>query len=117
MEISGTIVQLLPEMGGTNKSGNPWRKREYVLETADQYPKKILFQVWGEKIDQYNLQQGDQATVSIDLESREYNGKWYTVVKAWKVQKGGSGSMPPTYTEGELPPPPPPSSDLDDLPF
>ena len=77
MEISGTIVQILPEVGGTSKAGNAWRKQEYILETKDQYPKKICFNAWGEKIDQFGLQAGDDATVSCDVESREYNGKWY----------------------------------------
>ena len=45
---------------------------------------------WGDKIDQFNLQQGEAVEVSVDLESREYNGRWYTDVKAWKVSRPGS---------------------------
>ena len=120
MEITGTIIQILPEVGGTGKTGNPWRKQDYILETKDQYPKKICFNAWGEKIDQFALQAGDEATVSFDIESREYNGRWFTEVKAWSVRKGTALSQsenptspPPVYSS----PPPLPPTDADDLPF
>ncbi len=75
-----------------------WRKQEYVLETAGQYPKKVCFMAWGDKIDQFNIKQGETVEVSVDLESREYNGRWYTDVKAWKVSKDGdSGYRENTY--------------------
>lgn len=86
LEISGKIVELLPEKSGQSANGE-WRKREYVLETEAQYPKKICFMAWGDKIDQFVLKQGERVTVSVDLESREYNGRWYTDVKAWKVAR------------------------------
>ncbi|MDG2257857.1 MAG: DUF3127 domain-containing protein [Paracoccaceae bacterium] len=91
MEIFGKIVQLLPEKSGTTANGE-WRKREYVLETGAQYPKKICFMVWGDKIDQFSIQQGENLKVSIDLESREYNDRWYTDVKAWKVSRDESSA-------------------------
>jgi hypothetical protein len=118
MEITGTIVQILPEVGGTGKTGNPWRKQEYILETKDQYPKKICFNVWGDKIDQFALQNGEEATVSFDVESKEYNGRWFTEVKAWGIRKGSGSSnqtemsAPPVYSAPPLPP-----SDSDELPF
>ena len=86
MEISGKIIELLPEKSGQSTNGG-WRKREYVLETEAQYPKKVCFMAWGDKIDQFGLKQGERVTVSVDLESREYNGRWYTDVKAWKVAR------------------------------
>ncbi len=92
MEINGKIVHILNEQSGNGKNG-VWRKKEYVLETTGNYPKKICFVVWGEKIDQFNLQQGENVQVGIEIESREYNGKWYTDVKAWKVDKGGAASQ------------------------
>lgn len=85
MEIQGKIIQLLPEQSGAGKNGQ-WRKREYVLETQDQYPKKLCFNLWGEKIDQNPVKVGDSVKVLFDLESREFNGKWYTDVKAWKIE-------------------------------
>ncbi len=89
MEISGRVVEILPEKSGTSANGT-WRKQEYVLETDGQYPKKICFMAWGEKIDQFEILQDESLTVSVDLESREYNGRWYTDVKAWKVSRVGA---------------------------
>ena len=89
MEISGKIIELLEAKSGQSANGE-WRKQEYVLETEAQYPKKVCFMAWGDKIDQFDIKKGEQLTVSIDLESREYNGRWYTDVKAWKVSRGGA---------------------------
>ncbi len=95
MEITGKIIQSLPEQGGTSRSGNAWRKKEYVLETQETYPKKVCFNFFGDRIDQYKMEVGDLMKVSFDLESREYNGRWYTDVRAWKAEKAGAdGSMP-----------------------
>jgi hypothetical protein len=91
LEIKGKIVELLPEKSGQSANGE-WRKQEYILETGGQYPKKICFMAWGDKIDQFNIKQGEMVEVSVDLESREYNGRWYTDVKAWKVSKDGATS-------------------------
>ncbi len=91
MEINGKIIELLPEKTGETGNG-PWRKQEYILETDGQYPKKVCFMVWGDKIDQFEIKQGEDLVVSIDLESREYNGRWYTDVKAWKVSRAGEGA-------------------------
>jgi hypothetical protein len=91
MEISGKIVLVLNEQSGNGKNG-VWRKKEYVLETPGNYPKKICFVVWNEKIDQFSLQQGENVQVGVEIESREYNGKWYTDIKAWKVDKGGAAT-------------------------
>lgn len=93
MEISGKIIQVLQEQGGTGRNG-AWRKQDYILETAGQYPKKVCMTVWGDKIDQFSLKEGQDVTAGIEVESREYNGKWYTDVKAWKVDKQGAGQSP-----------------------
>ena len=94
MEINGKIIELLPEKSGESANG-PWRKQEYILETDSNYPKKICFMAWGDKIGEFNLQQGENVEVSVDLESREYNGRWYTDVKAWKVSKDGMNANKP----------------------
>ena len=88
MEISGKIIQILPEQSGESARG-PWRKQEYVLETDGQYPKKICFMAWGDKIDEFAIRETETVTAAINLESREYNGRWYTDVKAWKVSRDG----------------------------
>ncbi len=88
MEVQGRIIMVSPEVGGTSKAGNEWRKQEYILETQGQYPKKICFSLWGDRIDTFAIEEGEDVTVSIDIESREYNGRWYTEVRAYKVQRG-----------------------------
>lgn len=114
MEVTGRVIKILPLVTGTGKNGI-WKKQEFVLETTAQISKKICFSLWGEKIDQANLMEGDEAEVMFDLESREYNGRWFTEARAWKVvRKSGAPPVPP----GEEPPPPlyEPVAD-DDMPF
>ncbi len=92
MDINGKVIQVMTEQTGQGKNGQ-WRKLEFVIETSSQqYPKKICFSIWGEKIDSANLKMGDDVVVSFDPESREYNGKWYTDLRAWKVIKNASGN-------------------------
>jgi hypothetical protein len=94
MEITGQIIQLLPEVTGTGRSGNSWRKQEFILETRGQYPRKVCMSLWGDKIDQFALQSGAEITASVELESREYNGRWYTDVRAWKIAAAHNGVGP-----------------------
>lgn len=98
MEITGTIIKVLPLQSGQGKNGT-WTKQEYVIETDGQYPKKICFSLWGERIDSANIKEGELLTISFDIESREYNGKWYSQINAWKVAKA-SDQKP---VEDELP--------------
>lgn len=100
MEITGKIIECLPLKSGQSANGE-WRKQEYVLETDSQYPKKVCFMVWGEKVEQFAIQQGENVEVSIDIESREYNGRWYTDVKAWKVSRNTSVDDRVSSTFGE----------------
>jgi len=93
MDIKGKVIQLLPPQTGAGKKGQ-WKKQEFVIETQAQYPKKVCLSMWGDKIDQFNLSVGDMVNVSVDLESREYNGRWYTEARAWKLDKSGSSSTP-----------------------
>ena len=90
MEISGKIIQVLPLQTGVAKnSGNPWQSQSYVLETQEQFPRKVCFEVFGEqRIKENACQLDDLVTVSFDIESREFNGRWYTSVRAWRVQQG-----------------------------
>lgn len=89
MEITGKIIAVLPERGGISKTGNEWKTQEYVLETQEQYPRKVCFNVFGsDKIAQFNIQAGEEMTVSFDINAREYNGRWYNDIRAWKVERG-----------------------------
>jgi hypothetical protein len=101
MEIQGKITHILPM-----QSGNGWNKYGYVLQTQGEYPKSIAFDVF--KRD-YELQIGDTVTAQINIESREHNAKWYTAVKAYKINKqGGQAPAPRPALEDEVD---------DDLPF
>jgi hypothetical protein len=71
LELTGKITQVLPEKSGTSARG-PWRKQEYIIEIPGDYPKQVCFMVWGDRIDQFGIRAGQELTVSIDLESREY---------------------------------------------
>jgi hypothetical protein len=93
MEISGKIIAVLPLATGQGKNGT-WRSQDYVLETGDQYPKKVCFNLFNDKIDQFPLAIDDQVNVSFDVESREYNGRWYTTIRAWKVEKVALSATP-----------------------
>ena len=97
MELTGKIIAVLPERGGVSKAGNEWKIQEYVLETMEQYPRKMMFNVFGaDRIAQFNIQMGETLTVSFDIDSREYNGRWYNDIRAWKVDRAQAGpDMPP----------------------
>jgi len=122
MELQGNVIQLLEEQTGDGRNGK-WRKREYVIETGGQYPRKLCFNLWGDKIDQFPMKVGDAVNVFFDIESRDFNGRWYTDVKAWKVDQvsksgGTSNSVQSSESDFQSAPDlniPPPGED--DLPF
>ncbi|MES2656106.1 MAG: DUF3127 domain-containing protein [Bacteroidota bacterium] len=123
MDLKGKILQSLPLVTGQGKNG-PWRKQEFLIETLDQYPKKVLFSLWSDKIDQNPFSIGQDVVVSFDAESREYNGRYYTELRAWKVSAGGPANSNPapqnTNTNDDIPVGMSFSSDdnaSDDLPF
>ncbi|MEG1586186.1 MAG: DUF3127 domain-containing protein [Bacteroidales bacterium] len=125
MEIKGRIIQVLPLVTGTSAKGE-WKKQDYILETEAQYPKKVCFNAWGDKVDQFAIREGEELIVSIDIESREFNGRWYTDVRAWKVdraqaaaQEGATQSFAAPFPPQEYFNPQQPASNnsTDDLPF
>jgi len=98
LELSGQVVKLLPEQSGQSQRG-PWKKRDFILETNEQYPKKVAITCWGEKVDEISsLNPGTPVTVGINIESREYNDRWYTDIKAWRIDVGGSQPQDNTNT-------------------
>lgn len=113
MEVKGKLLQLLPLVTGEGKNGT-WKKQEVIIETNAQYPKKICVSIWGDRINNSQLVIGNQLTLSIDLESREYNGRWYTEVRAWKVEVDGQQPAP-NRDVAPFPTEEPPFED--DLPF
>ena len=119
MEIIGKVSLLLPLQTGTGKNGQ-WKKQDFILETEGQVSRKINFSIWGEKVDQFTVRAGETVTVFFDLESREYNGRWYTDAKAWKITRSESNSGNKSEAESGMSIPP--SDDIasnvaDDLPF
>ena len=87
MEIIGKLIQKLPMQSGISKTGNSWQKQEFVIETLEQFPRKICANLWGEKTAVLEtLSIDDKVVMSFDLESREFNGKWYTDIKAYKLE-------------------------------
>lgn len=95
MQLTAKLVQLLPLQTGTGKNGQ-WKKQDIIVETEGTYPKKVCISIWGDKINEAQLQTGAQLSISFDVESREYNGRWYTDVKAWKIEPAGAGGSKAT---------------------
>lgn len=105
MDITGKIVRVFDPVGGTSKAGREWKKREYLLEIPNDNfaPRQVFFHFFGDKADQYILEGGKDYKVSIDINSREFNGRWYTDIQAWKAEPVEGGAS----TSGTTVPPPP----------
>lgn len=84
-EITGKIIAVLPTRSGISARGTQWSSQTAVIETHEQYPKKVAFDVLNEKIADFYLQVGEEVTVSLAINARESNGKWFNSVNAWKV--------------------------------
>lgn len=118
MEISGKIIAVLPLQSGTGKSGKEWSKQEYVIKTADQYPKHCCFCVWNDKIETFGIAEGQDLDVSINIDAREWQGRWFNEVQAWKVVQRNVQQAAPTAITSAAPAELfNPSEDKDDLPF
>ena len=127
MDAEGKIIVKLPLQSGVSKAGNNWSKQEYVLETQEAYPKKIHFSFFGDRANQYPLEVGDTVRLSFDIDSHEYNGRWFTSINGWKAEKIDLNNQARQTTEQNttgvsetVPPPPvftPAADEPDDLPF
>ena len=102
MELTGKIIAVLPAQGGVSqRTGNPWKSQDYVIETQETYPKKCCFNVFGdEKIQEMNIQLGETLTVSLDINANEYQGKWYNQVRAWKVERMAQAQQAAVVPQG-----------------
>lgn len=134
MDLQGKVIAVLPAREGTSARG-PWKSQEYVIETHDQYPKKMVFNVFGaDRIDQFAIKAGEEVMVSFDIDAHEYNGRWFNNIRAWNIQRVDaaavqagdpaaaapvtSQSVSPATTQAAPFPPAQESSDsADDLPF
>ena len=120
MEIQGKIIAILPQRSGTSKTGNAWKSQDFVIETHDQYARKMCFNVWGDRIDQFNIQEGEELTVSFDIDCREWNGKWFNDIRAWKIERTPAGMAQGAPIEPFTAPSTPnfpPTDQKDDLPL
>jgi len=88
MEIQGKIISALPERSGTSqRTGNAWKVQEFVVETHDQYPKKMAFEVFGEdRLQRFNIQVGQEVNIAFDIDAHEYNGRWFNSIRAYDVR-------------------------------
>ena len=128
MELTGKIIAVMePRSGVSTRTGNSWMTQEYVIEVPGQYPKRCLFNLFGEdRIKQFNIQMGEEITISFDIDAREYNGRWYNDIRAYNVSRGvapvaaSAADAPAAQPAVENPfPPAEPTSEgsADDLPF
>lgn len=130
MEITGKIIAALEPRGGVSqRTGNNWKMQEFVIETLEQYPRKCMFNVFGEdRLNEMKIQVGEVLTVSFDIDAREYNGRWYNDIRAWRVVRGGgatemavAGATPAEPATipapSSLAPAEPAGDSADDLPF
>ena len=118
MEIIGRLDSILEPQTGQSAKGE-WRKDSFVIETLDQYPKKVNISYFGDKVNINNFKINDEIKVSINIDSREYNGKWYTNITAWRIElnQQAESSVPPAGAPAPNEAPPEISDEGDDLPF
>lgn len=133
MELQGRVIVVMEPREGTSARG-PWKSQQYVIETHDQYPKKMVFDIFGaDRIDQFAIKAGEEIIVSFDVDAHEYQGRWFNNIRAWNIQRvdaaavqaaGAPASATPIQgtqapAGGSQAPFPPTASgsDADDLPF
>ncbi|MFA6401135.1 MAG: DUF3127 domain-containing protein [Salinivirgaceae bacterium] len=118
MEISGKIIQILPATEGQSAKGG-WKRQDFIIETTEQFPKKVCISNWNDKVDLNQQGVGKNIKASINVESREYNNKWYTDVRVWKMEEVGTGNTAKSddFNQPEGYPPPPDEVDVNDMPF
>ena len=101
LELTGKIIQIMPETSGVSKAGKEWKKQEFIIETIETYPKKVALSMMGDKTnDLKRFPVGSMITASLNIESREYQGKWYTDVRAWRIV--ASDGSPQTSNEPSM---------------
>ncbi|MEG1635181.1 MAG: DUF3127 domain-containing protein [Rikenellaceae bacterium] len=107
MEIEGTVYAILPQVSGQSSRGS-WVRQEMVIEfKSGEFNKKLSLSFWGDKTNQLaNLKQGEMVKAFFDLESREFNGKWFTTAQTWKIER----SIPQNEAMQGVPP-------IEEVPF
>jgi len=112
LELTGKLLQKLPVQSGQSAKG-AWSKQEFVLETQENYPRKVYASVWGaDKVNELaSIPEGTLIKMSFNLESRQFNERWYTDVRAWRIERVVKQDVAedPSYLDA--------TSEVDDLPF
>lgn len=127
LEVTGKLIAKLGQQTGQGKNGT-WVRQDFIIETQEQYPKKICLSAWGDKVRDFDsFAMGELIKASINIESREYNGRWYTDIRPWRVERmaqndnaGASSVYVPPITLDSIPPAAPieaPADASDILPF
>ena len=89
MEMTGVVIAILPERSGTSQRGE-WKSQSFVIETQEQYPKHLCFEVFGaDRIAQFNIKGGETITVQFDIDARQYQDRWFNSIKAWNIIRPG----------------------------
>ena len=122
IQVKGTVIQILKPESGVSKAGKEWKKQEFVIETNEQFPKKVCFTLFGDKSSLLDgIAEGAEVEVFFSVESRDFNGKWFHNINAWKIESAtaasGSKSYPPEFSIGDIPPPEQGDDNGNDLPF
>lgn len=96
MELTGKIIAEFNERGGvSSRTGNEWKAKSYVLEVPGEYPRKMVFDVFGvDRLQAFNIQIGETLTVSFDIDAHEYNGRWFNDVRAFRIDRGQAAPAP-----------------------
>ena len=101
MEATGKIIAEFNERGGvSNRTGNEWKAKSYVLEVPGDFPRKLVFDVFGvDRLQAFNIQIGELLTVHFDIDAHEYNGRWFNDVRAFRVDRGQAAPAPAAAPE------------------
>ena len=107
MEMTGVVIAVLPERSGVSQRGE-WKSQSFVIETQEQYPKKMAFDVFGaDRIAQFNIHGGELITVQFDIDAHEHQGRWFNSIKAWNVtrpiEQGGYNVNPQAGAQAAQP--------------
>ncbi len=93
MDLQGKIISALPARSGVSARGE-WKAQDFVVETHDNFPKKMVFSVFGDdRLQRFNIQVGDEVMVSFDIDAHEYNGRWFNSIRAFDVRRVDPASV------------------------
>ena len=129
MELQGKVIAVLPARSGVSARGE-WKSQSFVIETHDSFPRKMVFDVFGEeRLTRFNIQLGQEVNVSFDIDAHEYNGRWFNNIRAFDVRlvdpntvsaapaAQAAPAAPQQPANAPFPPQPEQSNSDDALPF